>query len=93
MSRYVGPSEAQANADALARRDQPYSGPQGTPNPLREDGLYPVLVSPGVFEALVDRVDWGEADADGFYTPTLHTVRPDDTYKAVAPPAEDRTTL
>lgn len=45
--------------------------PQGTPNPLRADGLYPILVAPGVFESLVDRVEWGEPDALGFYTPTL----------------------
>jgi hypothetical protein len=47
--------------------------PEGTPNPLRDDGMYPVLVSPGVFEALVDRVEWGEPDDDGFYTPTLYS--------------------
>jgi hypothetical protein len=41
--------------------------PEGTPNPLRDDGMYPVLVSPGVFE------EWGEPDEDGFYTPTLYS--------------------
>jgi hypothetical protein len=46
--------------------------PQGTPNPLRADGLYPVLVAPGLFEELADRVEWGEPDRDGFYTPTLY---------------------
>lgn len=33
---------------------------------------YPVRVSEGVFEALADRVEWGEPDADGFYTPALY---------------------
>jgi hypothetical protein len=47
--------------------------PQGTPNPLRPDGLYPVLVAPGLFEELAARVEWGEPDADGFYTPTLYS--------------------
>jgi hypothetical protein len=51
--------------------------PQGTPNPLRPDGLYPVLVAPGLFEELADRVDWGEPDADGFYTPTLYSKAPE----------------
>jgi hypothetical protein len=56
----------------LGTLDEVVTLPQGEPNPLREDGLYPVLVAPGIFEALVDCVDWGEPDEDGFYTPTLH---------------------
>jgi hypothetical protein len=58
--------------------------PEGTPNPRRADGLYPVLVSPGVFESLVDRVEWGEPDAAGFYTPTLYA-------KYVADPTDPET--
>lgn len=40
--------------------------------PVAEVGTRKVLVSEGVFEALADRIEWGEPDADGFYTPTLY---------------------
>ena len=36
-----------------------------------DETLKNVRVSEGVFEALADRVDWGQPDVDGFYTPTL----------------------
>lgn len=34
--------------------------------------VHKVRVHEGVFEALADRVDWGEPDEEGFYTPTLY---------------------
>lgn len=35
---------------------------------------YKVRMSEEVFEALGVRVEWGEPDAEGFYTPTIYEV-------------------
>ena len=54
--------------DALKTDD-----PTGADDPDEDAvvGIKKVRVTDGVFEALADRVQWGEPDAEGFYIPTL----------------------
>lgn len=39
---------------------------------LRSRCLRPVLMTEAVAAALADRVEWGEPNADGWYTPMLY---------------------
>ena len=68
------------------------------------EGLHKVLVTEELFRELgASRVDWGEPDADGFYTPMLYSntgPRPDsdcleviDMWRERALRAEDALTL